>query len=71
MSIVPADPHEPISREQWAELEAAWPDARRLWRALALAPTIRLCEALLDGEAVPLADLDGGWVARLGLRRAA
>ena len=42
--------------------------SRRLWRALVLAPTVEIAEALLRGEAVPLDRLDREWVTRLGRR---
>jgi hypothetical protein len=38
----------------------------RLWRAMMLAPSVEVCEALLLGEAVPLDRLDPEWVARFG-----
>jgi hypothetical protein len=41
---------------------------QRLWRAMMLAPTIEVCEALMAGEAVPLERLDQEWVKRFGLR---
>jgi hypothetical protein len=47
-----------------AEREAS----RRLWRAIVLAPTLEVAEALLRGEAVPLDRLDAEWVIRLGRR---
>lgn len=39
-------------------------------RAILLAPTIDVCEALLQGEDVPVSRLDPKWVAAFGLRRA-
>jgi len=39
-----------------------------LWKALVLAPSVEICEALLAGEAVPIERLDPGWVRRFGLR---
>jgi hypothetical protein len=51
-----------------AALEQWWPDASRLERAFLLAPRIEIAEALLRGERVPLARLDGEWVARYGLK---
>jgi hypothetical protein len=38
------------------------------WTAMALAPRIEICEALLCGESVPIARLDQRWVSRFGLR---
>ena len=43
-------------------------NSRRLWRAMMLAPTLGIFEALLSGEAVPVDRLDREWVARLGRR---
>ena len=37
----------------------------RLWRAVALAPSLDVCEALLRGEHVPLNRLDPYWVQAL------
>lgn len=39
---------------------------RRLWRAVALAPTLGVCEALLRGQNVPRSALDALWARRLG-----
>jgi len=44
---------------------AAW---RAFWRALVLAPSVEILEALLRGEGVPLDRLDAEWVQRLGRR---
>ncbi len=41
---------------------------RRLWRAIVLATSLEVVEALLRGESVPLGRLDPEWVARLGRR---
>jgi hypothetical protein len=49
--------------------ELSWPDARRLWRAMMLSPSIEVCEALLRGESVPVSRLDPLWVQRFGLKR--
>jgi hypothetical protein len=43
-------------------------DLAALYRAVMLAPTLPVCEALLRGETVPLGALDPVWVARLGVR---
>jgi hypothetical protein len=43
-------------------------DLAALYRAVMLAPTLQVCEALLRGETVPLSQLDPVWVARLGVR---
>jgi hypothetical protein len=43
-------------------------EARRGLRALALAPTLALCQALLRGEQVPLEQLRQDAVRRYGLR---
>lgn len=42
----------------------------RIWKAMMLAPTIYLCEALLNGEAVPASQLDPVWLERFGMRQA-
>lgn len=41
---------------------------RRLTRAVLLAPSLEICEALLRGERVPVSRLDPRWVKRYGLR---
>jgi hypothetical protein len=43
-------------------------DVNALYRAIMLAPTLAICEALLRGETVPLSKLDQEWVRRLGRR---
>jgi hypothetical protein len=40
----------------------------RVWRAMMLARSLEVCEALLRGESVPLEQLDPEWVARFGRR---
>lgn len=42
--------------------------ASRAWRALMLAPTIEIWQALLDGQAVPVSQLDPLWARRFGLK---
>jgi hypothetical protein len=42
-------------------------DTRRLWRAVVLAPSLEVCEALLRGQDVPRSQLDPLWARRLGL----
>jgi hypothetical protein len=42
-------------------------ELRALGKALMLAPTLSVCEALLRGETVPLSRLDPVWVRRLGV----
>lgn len=39
----------------------------KLHRAIMLAPTIQVCEALLRGEPVPRSELDPLWAKRYGL----
>jgi hypothetical protein len=46
-------------------------ELNRLWRAMMLAPTAAILDALLAGEAVPIDQLDPKWVARFGRKRAA
>jgi hypothetical protein len=43
----------------------------RVAQAMALAPTLDICRALLRGEAVPIELLDQGAVRRFGLRKEA
>jgi hypothetical protein len=40
----------------------------QIWKALALAPSVEVCCALLAGESVPVERLDPVGVARLGRR---
>lgn len=40
---------------------------RRLWRALMLAPTLEVLEALLASQHVPRSRLDAVWARRFGL----
>lgn len=40
---------------------------KRLWRALMLAPTLEVLEALLKGQNVPRSRLDATWAKRFGL----
>ena len=40
----------------------------RIWRAMMLAPSAEICDALLRGEAVPISKLDPEWARRFGLR---
>lgn len=42
-------------------------DTRLIWRAMMLAPTLEICEALLRGEDVPRSALDPVWLKRFGL----
>jgi hypothetical protein len=51
-----------------------WHDAtndelRRLGKAVMLAPTLAICEALLRGERVPIDKLDPHYVALYGVRQ--
>lgn len=41
----------------------------RIWRAIMLAPSLEVCEALLRAESVPVDHLDAEWVKRFGMRR--
>jgi hypothetical protein len=43
----------------------------RIGRAIMLAPTLHICEALLRGENVPLSLLDHRWFRKYGIRRTA
>ena len=40
----------------------------RIYRAIMLAPSLPVCEALLRCEHVPLSAMDPVWVVRLGIR---
>jgi hypothetical protein len=40
--------------------------ANRIWRAMMLAPSLEVCEALLRGESVPRDRLDREWSRRFG-----
>lgn len=51
----------------WA-LHEPGTDVARLYRAVMLAPTVHVCEALLRGEHVPVSDLDPESVRRLSGR---
>jgi hypothetical protein len=44
------------------------PHWRRISKAVDLAPTLTICEALLRGEHVPVDQLDPQWVTRYGIR---
>lgn len=66
-------PHPAIieARELLALEQACRDDqARRLERAVMLAPTLAICKALLRGEAVPQSQLDPSYFHRYGIRRA-
>jgi hypothetical protein len=52
---------------RWHESEVGRAYAR-VWRAMMLAPTIEICEALLRDEKVPIDRLRPEWVRRFGLR---
>jgi hypothetical protein len=43
-------------------------DTQRIWRAMVLAPTIEIFEALLADEPVPVTALDPLWAKRFGIR---
>lgn len=58
--VIAIEEHERRRRAQTAE---SW-----LYRAVTLAPTIDVCEALLRGEKVPVSRLDPAWARRYGLR---
>ena len=50
------------------QLQRSAEETRRLWRAMMLAPTLEVCEALLRGEKVPTSKLDPEWVERFGVK---
>ena len=54
---------EEIERRLTAPQRHIW---NRLWRAVMLAPSVEICEALLRDESVPLDRLDPVWVKRFG-----
>jgi hypothetical protein len=39
---------------------------RDLWKALVLAPTVEVCEALINAQDVPRSALDPTWAKRFG-----
>jgi hypothetical protein len=41
---------------------------QRIFRAMMLAPTVEICDALIKGEHVPIEQLDAEWVERFGRR---
>jgi hypothetical protein len=43
-------------------------NAQRIWRAMMVAPTLEICMALLEGQAVPQERLDPVWLERFGLK---
>lgn len=43
-------------------------ETRRIWRAMMLAPTVEICDALLRGESVPISKLNPDWVKRFGVK---
>lgn len=45
-----------------------WRRSLILMRAIRLAPTLEVCEALLRGERAPISRLDPEWTRRYGLR---
>jgi hypothetical protein len=55
--------YELLPRQRAAE------ETRRLWKAMMLAPTLEVCEALLRGEVVPVERLDPDWVKRFGIKQ--
>lgn len=44
-------------------------ETARIYKAIMLAPTIEVCEALLRRERVPTSMLDPLWLERFGMRR--
>jgi hypothetical protein len=57
-----------IELEERERESAARQAARRMWRALMLAPDLETLEALLAGQKVPVDRLDAEWLERLGRR---
>jgi hypothetical protein len=55
-----------VNRPTWANATPA--EIAALYRAVMLAPTLEVCEALLRDEQVPLSRLDPVWVRKLGRR---
>jgi hypothetical protein len=55
------------AKRRWSESEGSRA-SRRLYRDVMLAPKLSLCEALCQGEAVPIELLDQEQVKRFGLR---
>lgn len=50
------------------ELRLPAEETRRVWRAMMLAPTLEVCDALLRGEMVPVERLVPDWVKRFGVK---
>jgi hypothetical protein len=55
-----------VNRPTWANATPA--ELAALYRAVMLAPTLPVCEALLRDETVPIGQLDPVWVRKLGRR---
>jgi hypothetical protein len=55
-----------VAATSW--LHADGQQTAALYRAIMLAPSLPICEALLRRETVPVGRLDPEWVARLGRR---
>ena len=69
MSIVPADPLEPITPAMRARLKQIYPHAERLAVAMRLAGDLGTCAQLLRGEPVDPERLDKGELRRARERR--
>jgi hypothetical protein len=61
-----ANAAELIELEERERRLAARETANRIWRAMMLAPSLEVCEALLRGESIPLDRLDREWSRRFG-----
>lgn len=48
------------------ELAPSAEETVRIWKAMMLAPSLVVCEALLRGQTVPTERLDPNWVERFG-----
>jgi len=58
MSIVPCNPHEPITLAMWEELSRRWPDRERLAAAWRLARDLETLADLIAGRVVAAERLD-------------
>lgn len=70
MGIISRNPHDVITPEQWQELRERYPDeyVRDVFKALALAPDLEACRALLRGESVPVSRIDRTQARRFARR---
>jgi hypothetical protein len=56
-------------REHYWLFKASEEEVRNCWKAMMLADSLEVCEALLRGESVPVERLRPEWVKRFGRRK--